>query len=90
METPSSLCDVGGSVQQVLQTAVETVRHWSVVSPDFISGQLVETAELQQLFCCRTASIAKAMHRMASIPGLFHLPALSYYPSHHDGGPSAG
>ena len=62
----SSLLNEGGSASQVPQASVELAGYGSVVWPDSLSEWLVDGAGLQQMFCCLTASTARALLRMAN------------------------
>ena len=62
----SSLPDEGGSASQVPQASVQLAGYGSVVWPDSLSEWLVGGAELQQMFCCLTASTARALLCMAN------------------------
>ena len=57
----SSLLDEGGSASQVPQASVKLAGYGSVVWPDSLSEWLVGGAGLQQIFCCLTASTARAL-----------------------------
>ena len=57
----SSLPDEGGSALQVPQASVELAGYGRVVWPDSLSEWLVDGAGLQQMFCCLTASTARAL-----------------------------
>ena len=51
----------GGSASQVPQASIELAGYGSAVWPDSLSEWLVDGAELQQMFCCLTASTARAL-----------------------------
>ena len=58
--------DEGGGASQVPQASVQLAGYGSVVWPDSLSEWLVDGAGLQQMFCCLTASTARALLCMAS------------------------
>ena len=59
----SSILDEGGSTSQVPQATVELAGYGSVFWPDSLSGWPVDGAGL--MFCCLTASTARALLCMA-------------------------
>ena len=61
----SSLLDEGGSASQVPQATEKLAGYGSRVWPDSLSEWLVDGAGLQQVFCCLTASTARALLFMA-------------------------
>ena len=60
-----SVLDEGGRASQVPRAIIELVGYGSVIWPDSLSEWLIEGAGLQQMFCCLTASTARALLCMA-------------------------
>ena len=71
-EGNSSLLDEGVSTSQVPHAAVELAGWGSVVWPDSLSEWLIKGAGLQQMFCCLTASTARALPCMADAEFRIH------------------